>query len=137
MMENTTVVVADVLAAGRTTAAGEPPYAGRILGRRWTTDQLYALADRDRKVQRHVEHGAARIALAAYFPTVDTAALRSLVTATMGTIAGTYWMVAALHLAQLALAHPQLLTPTQYNLLLAPLEAAEAVPAPADSLVAA
>ena len=110
--------------------------SNRILGRRWTTDQLYALADRDRKVQRHVERGAARIALAAHFPTVDTAALRSLVTATMGTIAGTYWMVAALHLAQLALAHPELLTPTQYSLLLAPLEAAEAVPAPAESLTA-
>jgi hypothetical protein len=123
MMENTTALVAD--------------NSGRILGRRWTTDQLHALAASDRKAQQHVEHGAARSALAAYFPTVDTAVLRSLVTATMGTIAGTYWMVAALHLAQLALAHPELLTPTQYNLLLAPLEAAEAVPAPADSLVAA
>jgi hypothetical protein len=118
------------------TAAFVTDCSNRILGRRWTTDQLYALADRDRKVQRHVEHGAARIALAAYFPTVDTAALRSLVTATMGTIAGTYWMVAALHLAQLALVHPELLTPTQYSLLLAPLEAAEAMPVPAESLTA-
>lgn len=128
-MENTAA-----LAAG---CPGRTADAGRILGRSWTTDQLYALADRDRKVQRHVEHGAARSALAAYFPTVDTGALRTMVTAVMGTIAGTYWMVAALHLAQLALLHPQLLTPVQYSLLVAPLEAAEAVPASVDSLLAA
>ena len=135
-METTTAVATDLITAARTAPAGEPPYAGRILGRRWTTDQLHALAARDRRVQHHVEHGAARTALAPYFPTVDTAILRAMVTATMGTIAGTYWMVAALHLAQLALAHPELLTPVQYSLLLAPLEAAEAVPA-AGSVLAA
>jgi hypothetical protein len=137
MMGNTTAVATEVITAERMTTEGEPPQAHRILGRRWTTDQLYALAARDLKVQRHVEHGAARIALAAHFPAVDTAAIRSMVIATMGTIAGTYWMVAALHLAQLALAHPELLTPTQYGLLLAPLEAAEAVPAAIEAALAA
>jgi hypothetical protein len=136
-MGNITATVTEVITADRMTAAGELPPAHRILGRRWTTDQLHALAARDRKVQHHVEHGAARIALAARFPTVDTAVLRAMVTATMGTIAGTYWMVAALHLAQLALAHPELLTPHQYNLLLAPLEAADAVPAACKAVLAA
>jgi hypothetical protein len=119
------------------TPAGERPQEHRILGRAWTADQLHALAARDRRAQQHVEHAAARAALAAHFPTVDTAAIRSMVTTTVGTIAGTYWMVAALHLAQLALAHPHLLTPAQYNLLLAPLEAAEAVPVAPEGALAA
>jgi hypothetical protein len=129
-------VSTDATAADRMAVAGERPQAGRILSRPWTTDQLHALAARDRKAQQHVEHAAARCALATYFPTVDTAALRTMVTEVMGTIAGTYWMVAALHLAQLALAHPELLTPVQYHLLLAPLEAAEAIPSPEAAMAA-
>jgi hypothetical protein len=119
------------------TPAGEYRHEHRILGRAWTAEQLHALAARDRKVQQHVEHGPARAALAAHAASVDTAVLRSLVTAAMGCIGGTYWMVAALHLAQLALAHPHLLTPAQYDLLLAPLEAAEAVPAASEHARAA
>lgn len=122
-------VVTDIIGPAETSAGGEQTPAHRILERRWTPDQLHALAARDLKVQRHVEHAAARLALARYFPTVDTTALRTMVTATIGTTAGTYWMVAALHLAQLALSHPQALTPIQYSLLLAPLEAAEATAA--------
>jgi hypothetical protein len=122
-------VVTDVIVDARLAPAGDLPREHRILGRSWTPVQLHALAAKDRKIQQHVEHRTARTALAVYFPSVDTAALRSLVTRTMGTTAGTYWMVAALHLAELALAYPQLLTPFQYRLLLAPLEAAEAVPA--------
>jgi hypothetical protein len=122
-------VVTDVIVDARLTPAGVLPREYRIRGRSWTPVQLHALAAKDRKVQQHVEHRTARTVLAAYFPSVDTAVLRSMVTKTMGTTAGTYWMVAALHLAELALAHPHLLTPFQYRLLLAPLEAAEAVPA--------
>ena len=124
-------VITDATAAPTLRRAGKQAQEHRILGRRWTAEQLHALAARDRKVQQHVEHGAARMALAAHFPTVDTTALRSMAAAAMGTTAGTYRMVAALHLAQLALDHPRLLTPVQYRLLLAPLEAAEAVAAPA------
>jgi hypothetical protein len=124
----TVITLAPDTPTGPMTPAGED----RILGRAWTAEQLHALAARDRRVQQHVEHGPARTALAAHAAGVDTAGLRALVTAAMGCIAGTYWMVAALHLAQLALAHPHLLTPLQYELLLAPLEAAEAVaPEPA------
>ena len=130
----TVLTLAPDTMTGPLTAAGDCgqdqyPQEDRILDRSWTAGQLHALAARDRKVQQHVEHGCARMALAAHFHTVDTAALRTLVTSVMGSIAGTYWMVAALHLAQLALAHPHLLTSFQYELLLAPLEAAEAVPA--------
>jgi hypothetical protein len=121
----TVLTLAPDTLTGPMTPAGED----RILDRTWTAEQLHALAARDRRVQQHVEHGPARAALAAHAAGADTAALRAMVRQTMGTSAGTYWMVAALHLAQLALAHPHLLTPLQYELLLAPLEAAEAVPA--------
>lgn len=106
-----------------------PAPADRILGRPWTPEQLHALAEKDRQVQRHVEYARARMALAAHAPFIDAAGVRAMVTRTLRTTAGTYWIIAALHLAQLALACPHLLTPLQRDLLLAPLEAAEALAA--------
>lgn len=100
-------------------------YSSRIVGRAWTAEQLHALADADRKAQRHVEHMAARMALANHSHLVDFRKFGALVAESLGTAAGTYWITAALHLAQLAIVFPQLLTADQYALLLAPLEAAE------------
>jgi hypothetical protein len=125
-------VVTDVIAAERKTAVREPLYADRIFGRRWTTEQLHALAVKDQEVQRHVEYGAARIALSGRAHAVNSARIRSLVIETMGGVCGTYWMFTALQMAQLALANPHLLNRAQYNLLIAPLEAAEAVAARAE-----
>lgn len=110
--------------------------SNRISGRAWTPEQLHALAEADRKAQRHVEHMAARVALANHSHLVDVRKLGTLVADCLGTSAGTYWMAAALHLAQLAIAFPQLLTDVQRALLLAPLEAAERL-APAAVMPAA
>ncbi|RAX45288.1 hypothetical protein DQ354_11140 [Arthrobacter sp. AQ5-06] len=104
-------------------------HSRRIVGRTWTPEQLHALAVTDREAQRQVEHRSARIALVDRAHLVDADRIRSIVVESMGGIAGTYYMVAALHLAELAITYPQLLTDTQYNVLLAPLEAAEQIAA--------
>jgi hypothetical protein len=110
-------------------------HSRRIVGRTWTPEQLYVLAATDREAQRHVEHMSARIALVDRAHLVDADRIRSIVVECMGGIAGTYYMVAALHLAELAITYPQLLTDTQYNVLLAPLEAAEQIAASTDMYV--
>ncbi len=110
------------------------PHSGRIIGRIWTPEQLHALASADRKAQRHVEYGSARRALVSCAHLVDTTHIRAKVVEGMGGIAGTYYVVAALVLAELAMTCPQQLTDTQYNLLLSPLDAAEQVIA-ADALL--
>ncbi|MDJ0314199.1 hypothetical protein [Arthrobacter sp. H35-D1] len=103
------------------------PHSGRVIGRIWTSEQLHALASMDRKVQRHVEHRSARRALVSRAHLVDANHIRAKVVESLGGVAGTYYMVAALHLAELAITCPQQLTDTQYNLLLSPLDAAEQV----------
>jgi hypothetical protein len=111
----------------RPSIVGQNNPPSRIFGRNWTPEQLLALAVMDRKVQRHVQHMPARIALVARARLVDDGGLRSMVVNTMGGIDGTYYMVAALQLALLALTFPQLLTDAQYHLLVSPLEAAEQI----------
>ncbi len=103
------------------------PQPGRIIGRTWVPEQLHALALADREAQRHVEHMSARLALVDLAHLVDSSRIRAMVVESMGGIAGTYYMVAALLLAELAITYPQHLTDTQYNLLLSPLQAAEQV----------
>ncbi|MET3175716.1 hypothetical protein [Arthrobacter sp. UYCu721] len=105
------------------------PQPGRIIGRTWVPEQLHALALTDREAQRHVEHMSARLALVDRAHLVDANRIRAMVVESMGGIAGTYYMVAALLLAELAITYPQQLTDAQYNLLLSPLEAAEQVAA--------
>ncbi|MDQ6739834.1 MAG: hypothetical protein M3021_05585 [Actinomycetota bacterium] len=103
------------------------PQPDRIIGRTWVPEQLHALALADREAQRHVEHMSARLALVDLAHLVDTNRIRTMVVQSMGGIAGTYYIVAALLLAELAITYPQQLTNTQYNLLLSPLQAAEQV----------
>lgn len=105
------------------------PQPGRIIGRTWVPEQLQALALTDREAQRHVEHMSARLALVDRAHLVDANCIRAMVVESMGGIAGTYYMVAALLLAELAITYPQQLTDAQYKLLLSPLEAAEQVAA--------
>lgn len=130
-------VVTDVIAAERKTAVRGPRHADRIFGRRWTPEQLHALAAKDQEVQRHVEYGAARIALSGRAHAVNADRIRSMVVEAMGGVCGTYWMFTALQMAQSALANPHLLNRAQYDLLVAPLEAAEAVATRADGAIAA
>lgn len=99
----------------------------RIIGRTWVPKQLHALALMDKEVQRHVEHMSARLALVDLAHLVDSTRIRKMVVESLGGIAGTYYIVAALLLAELAITFPQQLTDTQYKLLLSPLEAAEQV----------
>jgi hypothetical protein len=112
-------------------AAAEGP--SRIFCRSWSAAQLRAAAEADRNAQRYGAHMSARIALAGSAHLVDPAPIRSMVAACMGGVAGTYYIVAALHLAQLAILLPHLLTDTQYRLLLSPLEAAENAAEPVSS----
>lgn len=101
------------------------PDDGRNLDRLWTRSQLHAAAEMDRRVQKHPQHMLARMALADHAASVSLNRIRSSVTLSFGGTAGAYYIVAALHLAYLALSFPQLLTDTQRALLVAPLEAAE------------
>ena len=105
-------------------AAGD---RARTLDRHWTRGQLQAAADMDRAVQKRPEHMLARMALANEADSLNVETIRGNVARSMGGVAGTYYVVAALHLAYLALAFPNLLTDTQRNLLTAPLKAAEGV----------
>jgi hypothetical protein len=97
----------------------------QALDRFWTRPQLQAAAEMDKKVQRHPQHMLARVALANYGSSLDLERIRTSVAQTLGGTAGTYYIVAALHLAHLARTFPQTLSATQRALLLAPLEAAE------------
>jgi hypothetical protein len=97
----------------------------RIFGHLWSPSQLLAVAAKDQEVQQNLAHMEARIAVANYAEMMSTNKIRHMVVETMGGVSGTYYMVAALHMAQLALAFPELLTQEQHALLLAPLEAAE------------
>ena len=97
----------------------------QLLDRRWTQTQLQAAAEMDRSVQRHPQHMLARIAMANHGNSLNIERIRASVARTMEGTGGTHYIVAALHLAYLALAFPQTLSATQRTLLLAPLEAAE------------
>ena len=106
------------------------PYADegvptRLLERQWTKNQLQAAAEMDRSVQRHPQHMLARMALANQGDSLILECIRASVVRSLGGCAGTHYMVAALHLAHLALTFPHALSATQRALLLAPLEAAE------------
>ncbi|KRE46009.1 hypothetical protein ASG92_11260 [Arthrobacter sp. Soil736] len=96
-----------------------------LLDRRWTRRQLQAAAEMDRKVQRHPQHMIARMALANQGNALSLERIRASVARSLGGTAGTYYIVAALHLAHLALTFPETLSATQRALLTAPLEAAE------------
>jgi hypothetical protein len=100
-------------------------HRSQLRDRRWTKKQLQATAEMDRSVQRHPEHMLARIALANKGNSVDLEGIRTSVVRSLGGSAGTHYIIAALHLAHLALTFPHALSPTQQALLLAPLEAAE------------
>jgi hypothetical protein len=106
----------------------------QLLDRRWSRKQLQATAEMDRKVQKHPQHMLARVALANYANSMDLERIRSSVTRSLGGSAGTHYIVAALHLAHLALTFPHSLSVTQRALLLAPLEAAEIGGTAADSV---
>jgi hypothetical protein len=97
----------------------------QLLDRLWTQTQLQAAAEMDRNVQRHPQHMLARIAMANHGNSHALERIRASVARTMDGTGGTHYIVAALHLAYLALAFPQTLSATQRALLLAPLEAAE------------
>jgi hypothetical protein len=97
----------------------------RIFGRLWSPSQLLVVAAKDQEVQQNLAHMEARIAVTNYAGMISTNKIRHMVIETMGGVSGTYYVVAALHLALLALAFPELLTQEQHALLLAPLEAAE------------
>lgn len=106
------------------------PYADegvptQFLERHWTKKQLRAAAEMDRSVQRHPQHMLARLALANQGDSLDLERIRASVVRSLGGCAGTHYVVAALHLAHLALTFPDALSATQRALLLAPLEAAE------------
>jgi hypothetical protein len=98
-----------------------------FLDRHWTRGQLQAAAEMDRLVQRHPQHMLARMALANHGNSSSLERIRASVARSLGGNAGTHYIVAALHLAHLALLFPQTLSETQRSLLLAPLEAAEMV----------
>lgn len=103
----------------------------RIFGRRWSPEQLRTMAEVHTECQRDVEHMRAHLALIDCACQVDTGKIRSMISRTMGTLAGCYEIAAALQFAQLALAFPQLLTRHQFTLLVRPLEAAESLEAEA------
>lgn len=103
----------------------KPHTSSRIFGRNWTREQLQVVEQVDREVQRHPQHMLARLALVNDAQASDIQAIRSMVAGSMNGIAGTYYMVAALHLAQMAITLSHKLTATQFALLVAPLEAAE------------
>jgi hypothetical protein len=100
---------------------GDP---GQFLDRHWTTRQLGAVVEMDRRVQRHPQHMLARVALANYGNSLGLDRIRASVARSLDGISGTHYVVAALHLAHLALLFPHALSSTQQALLLAPLEAA-------------
>lgn len=102
-----------------------PHTSSRIFGQNWTREQLHVVAQVDREVQRHPQHMLARLALVNDARAADVQEIRSKVAGPMNGIAGTYYIVAALHLAQMAITLPHKLTATQFALLVAPLEAAE------------
>lgn len=102
--------------------AAEPTH---LLDQQWTRPQLLAVAEADSNVQKHPQHMLARIAVANHGNSLHLERIRASVARTMGGTGGTHYIVAALHLAYLALAFPQTLSATQRSLLLAPLEAAE------------
>ena len=93
----------------------------------WTAGQLQAMAEMDKRVQRHPQHMLARMALANHGNSSSLERIRASVVRSLGGAAGTHYIVAALHLAYLALALPHALSATQRSLLLAPLKAAEMV----------
>jgi hypothetical protein len=97
----------------------------QIWDRRWTRQELMAAAEMDRKVQRHPQHMLARLALANHGDSSCLERIRTSVARSLGGTAGTHYIVAALHLAHLALTFPQILSATQQAILTAPLEAAE------------
>ena len=106
------------------------PYADegfptQLLERHWTKKQLQAAAEMDRIVQRHPQHMLARMALANQEDSLNLERIRASVVQSLGGRSGTHYIVAALHLAHLALTSPHALSATQRALLLAPLEAAE------------
>ena len=104
------------------TAAEDPAIA---LDGDWTAGQLQALAEMDKRVQRHPQHMLARMALANHANSPSLDRIKASVVRSLGGAAGTQYIVAALHLANLAMALPHALSPTQRSLLLAPLKAAE------------
>jgi hypothetical protein len=99
--------------------------AERITGTPWTAAQLRAVAECYETIQSHTLYGGAAVRLASRARLIDRSALTSLVAGTMGGREGTYWMVAAMTTAQLALSFPELLTEAEVSLLLAPLAAGE------------
>jgi hypothetical protein len=96
----------------------------RILEVEWTPERLQAAAESYAVVQSHTSFHSTVVSLASRTDRVDMPSLRSLVTRTMGRVEGTYWMVAALATAHLALSCSELLTEAQASLLLTPLAAA-------------
>lgn len=108
--------------------------SNQLLDRRWSRKQLQATAEMDRKVQMHPQHMLARMALANHANYSDLERIRTSVVRSLGGVAGTHYIVAALHLAHLALTFPHALSTTQCALLLAPLEAAESAGVTADSV---
>ncbi len=97
----------------------------RIFEAEWTPERLQAVAASYEVVQSHTSFNSTVVRLASRTDRVDMPSLRALVTRTMGQVEGTYWMVAALATAHLALSCPELLTEAQTSLLLAPLIAGE------------
>ncbi|WP_353711956.1 hypothetical protein [Arthrobacter sp. K5] len=119
---STTPAPVDAIHLALCTAAEDPSIP---LDGEWTARQLQALAEMDKRVQRHPQHMLARMALANHGNTPSLEPIRASVVRSLGGAAGTHYIVAALHLAHLAMALPHVLSATQRALLLAPLKAAE------------
>lgn len=101
--------------------------ADRIFGTDWTPAQLQAIAERYEFIQSHTLYSSTAVRVAPKTQVIDRAALRALVARTMGRVEGTYWMVAAMTMAHLAISFPQLLTEEQVCLLLDPIAAGESL----------
>jgi hypothetical protein len=121
-MLSTTPAAVSSIHLANCTGAHDP---ATLLDRDWTRGQLQAAAEMDRRVQRHPQHMLARMALANHGNSSSLGPIRASVARSLGGDAGTHYIVAALHLAHLALTLPHALSAAQRALLLAPLEAAE------------
>lgn len=101
--------------------------AARIFDRVWTQDQLRAVESENHYAAQDVQHFPARLALSGHGLSIDGRRIRALVEEVMGGREETYYIVAALCHAHLAISFPDRLTDHQRELLLSPVVASEMV----------
>ncbi|WP_026550774.1 hypothetical protein [Arthrobacter sp. Br18] len=96
----------------------------RIFDVAWTREQLIAVAEANRKAQKHTAYRGAARAMAGEGKRIDTGRIRAMVTGVMGGIEDTYYICSSLQSAHLAISFPDRFTERQFELLTYPLEAA-------------